>query len=196
MDIKDKNDKNKYFSKLESEVSKRIKNSRFRHTLGVAYTASCLAMRYGADTDSAYLAGLLHDVAKNMSDKEMVRAAKDMGIKVTEFDREHPFMLHGPVGAMIAQREFGIRDRDVLNAIANHTVGRRGMSLLEEIVFVADYIENGRDKAADLEHIRRLAFEDIKKCIGVILENTLKYLNESREDVDKRILEVLEDYEQ
>lgn len=195
MTPKYKSDKNKYFSKLEEKVAKRLKKSRFRHTLGVAHTSACLAMRYGADPDRAYLAGLLHDVAKNLSDSELLEGAKEYGLKVTDFEKMHPFMLHGPLGARIAEEEFDIDDREILLAIENHTIGRRGMGLLEEIVFTADYMENGRDKAPGLDRIRALAFEDIKKCIRAILENTVKYLQEGREDMDERILEVLDSYE-
>ncbi len=187
-------EKNKYFGKIEKERSKRLKNSRYRHTIGVAHTAACLAMRYGQDSDKAYLAGLLHDAAKHYDNKDMLKKAKAYGMPMTDFDQEHPDMLHAAVGAKIARMDFGIEDEDVLASIRNHTVGRAGMSPLEEIIFVADYVENGRDKAPELDHVRWLAFNDIRECIKVILFNTLKYLKEDGEDVDERIKAVTDYY--
>ena len=187
-------ERSKYFEEIESRVAGRLKKGRFRHTLGVAHTAACLAMRYGADVDKAYTAGLLHDIAKHMSDKELLKAADKYNISITDFDKKNPDMLHGPVGAKIAEYEFDIKDEDILNAIANHTSGRVGMSLLEEIVFVADYMETGRDKAPNLPEVRGLAFKDIKKCIVTIIENIIRYLEESGEIIDERIYPVLDHY--
>lgn len=187
-------ERNKYFEEMEEQVAKRLKKNRFRHTLGVAHTAACLAMAYGADIDKAYTAGLLHDVAKHMSDKELLKAASKYKIEVTDFDEKNPDMLHGPVGAKIAEHEFGIMDEDILNAITNHTAGRVGMSLLEEIVFVSDYIEQGRDKAPNLPEVRGLAFDDLNKCILTITENIIRYLTEAGETIDERIYPVLDYY--
>ncbi len=187
-------DRNKYFEEMESRVAGRLKKGRFRHTLGVAHTAACLAMTHGADMDKAYTAGLLHDVAKHLSDKELLKAAGKYKLKITDFDKKNPDMLHGAVGAKIAEHDFDIRDEDILNAITNHTAGRVGMSLLEEIVFIADYMEPGRDKAPNLPQIRALAFTDIKKCMLTVIENTLSYLEGSGETIDERIYPVLEHY--
>lgn len=179
-------DPKKYFMLLEEELSGRLKKSRFRHTLLVAGTAACLAMRYGADMNSAYLAGLLHDCAKNLEDERMLKTAKKYKLELTDFERANPFILHGPVGACISRAEFEITDEDILNAIRNHTTGRAGMSLLEKIIFIADYIEPGRDAADNLALIRKMAFEDIDVCLKKILEDTLIYLNSTGKPVDDK----------
>ncbi len=176
----------KYFSLLEDELSKRLKKSRLRHTLGVANTAACLAMRYGEDVNRAYLAGLLHDIAKNLDDEGMLKAGKKYKIKLSEFEKENPFILHGPVGACISADEFGIVDEDILNAIRNHTTGRPGMSLLEKIIFIADYMEPGRDVASNLPEIRVLAFADLEACLRKILNDTLIYLESTGNPVDEK----------
>ncbi len=183
-----------FIADIEEQVKKKLKKSRFRHTLGVAYTASCMAMRYGVDVDKAYLAGILHDNAKHLDDDQMLKAAREAGIAVTDFDRRNPFILHGPVGAARAKKKFGIRDADLLNAVANHTVGRCGMSLLEEIVFIADYIEYGRDRAVNLSQIRALAFEDTHRCMKKILTDTAEYIGNTGQELDERMLGVLDYY--
>jgi len=155
-----------------------------RHTLGVAHTSACLAMRYDEDIDSAYLAGLLHDYAKNLSDEDMLKTANKYNLLLSDFEKENPFILHGKVAACLVRDEFDISDKNILNAISYHTTGRPGMSLLEKIVFLADYIECGREDASDLPIVRRLAFSDIDKCILTVLSDTLDYLNEKGNPID------------
>ena len=185
---------NEFLEKTEEKIKKMLKKKRFRHTIGVAHTAACLAMCYGEDCRRAYLAGLLHDVAKSLSDEEMLKESEKYGIPIRPFDRQCPSMLHGALGAQIAKHEFGIKDEGILDAIANHTVGRVGMSLLEEIVFTADYIENGRFKPPGLSEVRALAFKDLKACISLILTNTLEYVKSTGEELDEKIFEVIDHY--
>lgn len=175
-----------YFENIEKKLEKSLKKGRFRHTLGVAYTSVGLAMRYGEDIVKAQTAGLLHDVAKGMDEKALLKAAKDYGIRLSDFEKENPFIIHGPVGAYVAKKEFGIDDQDIFNAIYNHTTGREDMSLLEKIVFVADYIEPMRCEAENLEEIRKMAFENIDSCVLKILEDTLAYLEKSGNPIDEK----------
>lgn len=177
-------DKNKYFQQVEAVLKGRLKKNRYRHTVLVAATSAALAMRYGIDEQKAYLAGLLHDVAKHYDDNDMLKLCKEYGLCLTDFEKENPFILHGPVGAIIAQSEFDIQDSDILNAIKNHTVGRADMSILEQIVFIADYIEPARNKAKNLRAIRKLAFENLDKCTLKILEDTLEYLRDNNRPID------------
>lgn len=176
----------KYFQELEEAVGKVLKKNRYRHTLGVAHTSACMAMRYGADMDEAYLAGLMHDIAKHLDANDMLKMAKKYKLKLSAFEKENPFILHGPVGAYIARKEYGIENKDIFNAITNHTTGRPGMSLLEKIVFIADYIECGRDQAENLQIVRELAFKDIDACLVKILTDTLSYLAKSEMPVDEK----------
>lgn len=175
-----------HWKKLRKAVKKAQSAKRYEHTLGVEYTAAALAMRYGADVKTAQLAGLLHDCAKCFSDEKMLSLCEKYGIPVTETERRSPFLLHGKVGGYLAREKYGVRDQEVIAAIVNHTTGREGMSLLEKIVFVADYIEPGRKKAPELDRIRELAFQDLDAALLKILENTLSYLKKSDNMVDPR----------
>ena len=176
--------KTNYLRKIRKAVQKAQDAKRFEHTLGVEYTAAALAMRYGSDSDSARAAGLLHDCAKCLSDEKRLSICRKNHIPVTEVERKNPFLLHAKAGAYLAREKYGIKDPDILNAIRSHTTGRKNMSLLEKIIFVADYIEPGRKHAPNLTDIRKLAFLDINRALVEILKDTLRYLEASGGDID------------
>lgn len=169
---------------LRGELEKNLSRARYQHTLGVACTAACLAMRYGADPESAEIAGLLHDCAKEYREKELLFLGREFGLRFSEAEEKAPQILHAIVGPCIARQKYGLDDSEILSAIRWHTTGRAGMSLLEQIVFVADYIEPNRDKDEDLPEIRALAFQDLQECVYRISENTLKYLKKSGAPAD------------
>ena len=173
-----KKEKNAYgLKKLKKAMKKEQDAKRFEHTIGVEYTAAALAMRYDCDIRKAQAAGLLHDCAKCLTDEKRLSICEKNGIPITEAERRSPFLLHAKVGAYLAKEKYGITNQDILNAIQNHTTGRRGMSLLEKIIFVADYIEPGRKQAPNLAEIRKLAFVNLDSALLTILEDTLTYLN-------------------
>jgi len=166
--------------KLTKAMEETLSGKRFQHTLGVAYTAAAMAMKYGVDMKKALVAGLLHDCAKCMSDEKLLKLSEKENIEVTDVERRNPYLLHAKVGAMLANKEYDIDDEEILNAITYHTTGRPDMTDLEKIVFVADYMEPGRDKAPNLEKVRKLAFEDLDEAVRKILKDTLKYLEEEK----------------
>lgn len=175
---------NNSLKKLRKAMEKVQDGDRYEHTLGVEYTAAALAMRYGANVRDAQAAGLLHDCAKCLSDKKRLKICENHDIPITKVERKNPFLLHAKAGAYLARKKYGVKNQDILNAIQNHTTGRKGMSLLEKIVFVADYIEPGRKHAPNLDEIRRMAFLDLDRALLKILEDTLNYLEASGGDID------------
>lgn len=162
--------------KIRKKLEKALDSKRFEHTLGVAYTASALAMCHQADITKAHTAGLLHDCAKCLSNDKKIAICKKHHIPITEAEKENPFLLHAKVGSYLARTEYQVQDQDILNAISNHTTGRPGMSQLEKIIYIADYIEPGRKHAPDLTAVRRLAFQDLDQALFRILQDTLQYL--------------------
>ena len=128
---------------------------RYEHTLGVSYTCMALAMRYSANLDQAEMAGLLHDCAKRYDDATIICKCQEHGIELTEGELRAPAVIHAKLGAWMAEHKYGITDPEVLSAIACHTTGKPAMSLLDKILYVADYIEPRRDKAPNLsvQHI-------------------------------------------
>jgi len=170
--------------KLKKAVKKVQDAKRFEHTLGVAYTAAALAMRYEEDISKAQVAGILHDCAKCMKDEELLAICKKGNIPISEIERRNPFLLHAKAGTVLAKEVYDVEDSDILNAIYNHTTGRPQMSLLEKIIFIADYMEPGRKNAPNLVQIRKMAFIDLDKTLCKILQDTLNYLKESDGEID------------
>ena len=172
-------------SEIDEILKKKMSSKRFLHTKGVQYTSICLAMRYEEDLEKASYAGLLHDCAKYLSGESLLNKARKNNLSVNETELKSPYLLHGKVGALFADTRYDVHDEDILNAIRYHTTGRPGMSLLEKIVFTADYIEPGRNQAPDLDQLRKMAFIDLDKCVLMILQQTLDYLHETGTLIDE-----------
>jgi len=181
---------------IKRKVKRELDRERYQHTLGVAYTASCLAMRYGADIEDAYIAGLLHDCAKCIPNDDKLEICRKYGIGVTDCEGENPSLLHAKVGAFLAEKRYGVRDKDILSAIRSHTTGMPGMTLLQKIIFVADYIEPNRNEAPDLPQVREQAFIDIDKTVCIILYDTLRYLEKKGAKIDSMTQETYDYYSQ
>ena len=183
------------FVNIKKNIKKELEKERYQHTLSVAYTASCLAMRWDADMDSAYIAGLLHDCAKNIPEEERIKLCGKWGLPVNDSERKNPTLLHAKMGAYLAREKYDIRDPEVLSAIEYHTTGRPDMSMLEKIIFVADYIEPYRTKAENLDIIRKEAFTDIDRAVLRISGDTYRYLlYKSPDNIDPMTEEVFNWY--
>ena len=161
---------------IRKHLKKKLDPMRFEHTLGVSYTCQALAMRYGYDLDKAELAGLLHDCAKRYDRPTMLEKCISRGIPVSESEERDPSLLHAKLGAWMAREKYGVDDEEILSAIACHTTGKTDMGMLDKILYVADYIEPRRYKAADLPRMRKLAFEDLDRACLAIMESILRYL--------------------
>lgn len=180
--------------KIKKKLKNELDESRYEHTIGVMDTAACLAMRYGADLTQALVAGLLHDCAKCIPNDKKLKLCRKNGIEVTPFEEKAPFLLHAKLGAWMAEHEYHVSDPAILSAITCHTTGKPDMSLLDKIVFIADYIEPGRNKAPGLPEIRRLSFTDIDQALIRILSDTLDYLASSNDPIDPATQNVLDYY--
>ncbi|MBQ4284748.1 MAG: bis(5'-nucleosyl)-tetraphosphatase (symmetrical) YqeK [Lachnospira sp.] len=188
---------NEYVNSLRKNVKKAFKDdkSRYHHTIAVANTAACLAFAHGADSEKAFIAGLLHDCAKCISDEELIHICTANNIPISEAEYASPYLLHAKVGAFYAQNKYMVEDEDILNAITYHTTGRPQMSLLEEIVFLADYIEPYRNKANNLNTVRSEAFKDIKEAIYIVTRDTLNYLKRTGKTIDSLTYDTYKFYE-
>ena len=172
--------------KLQKKMKKVLEEKRYLHTLGVAYTAANLAFVYGYDDKKAFMAGLLHDVAKCISHQKRLMICKKNHIEITPIEEENPVLLHAKVGAFFAKEKYGVCDEEILNAIRFHTTGRPEMTLLEKIIYVADFVEPHRKKLPRLAEIRKISFEDLDMAIYMILENSLNYLEKGNAKIDKK----------
>lgn len=176
--------KNAEVKKIKKVLEKNLDSKRYEHTVGVEYTAMCLAMCHDVSLENAQLAGILHDCAKCMSDEKKLSFCEKHNISVNAIEKKKPSLLHAKVGSFLAMEEYHVENQDIINAILNHTTGRPGMSKLEKIVFIADYIEPGRKQAPNLEEIRKLAFVDLDHALLRILEDTLIYLKQNDDVID------------
>lgn len=172
------------FHSMKEKLKLALDGPRYEHTLGVMYTAGSLAMAYGYNIEKAMIGGLLHDCAKCLTHEERVELCKKYQVEVSASEFENKAILHAKAGAILAKIEYDITDIEILHAIAAHTTGKPNMSMLDKIIYIADYIEPGRDKAPNLEYIRCLAYKDLDACMAEILEDTLNYLNSRRGNID------------
>lgn len=185
---------NSDIQKIKKILAKDLDSKRLEHTFGVAYTAACLAMRYDYDMDRAYLAGLLHDCAKCMTHDERLRYCKKYDIEITDIEKKNPSLLHAKVGAAMCRHQYGIMDEEICSAVRFHTTGRPDMTLLEKIIFIADYLEPNRDDAEDLPIVRRQVFCDLDETLCTILKDTLHYLDRSDKVIDPMTQKTYEYY--
>ena len=181
---------------LQADMNKKLKTKRYNHSVGVMYTAANLAMRYDVPIVKASIAGILHDCAKEMSNGELIKYCKKRGIPLSEDELTNPALIHSKAGAYMAKDRYNIDDEDIINAISFHTTGRPDMTRLEQIIYIADYIEPNRKMIPGLDIIRKNVYIDIDNTCGMILENTINYLREEGKHIDKVSLEAYEYYKQ
>lgn len=160
---------------MKALLKGRLQSKRYEHCVQVMDTAVHLARIHGIDRQGAEAAGLLHDYAKNMSPEELKEAALELDVELDPIVCRHMMLAHGPIGAAMVQRDMGISDPDILNAIRFHTYGRVGMSPLEKIIYLADFIEPGR-KFKGAEELRKVAQENLDKAVLMALEASLQHL--------------------
>lgn len=183
-------------NEIRKQVKKELNKSRYEHTKGVMYTAGCLAMAHGYSIERAMLAGLLHDCAKCISNEKAIKLCEENNLPITSAEYESPYLLHAKLGAYFAETRYDIKDPKILHAIKVHTTGEPDMGILDKIIYIADYIEPGRCEAPDLEHVRKLAFEDLDACMAKILCDTLKYLSTRGGNIDPNTQRTYEYYRQ
>ena len=185
-----------YILMLRKTLKRRLPPMRYEHSLSVSFTCMALAMRYGTDLNQAEIAGLLHDCGKRYSDDIILKKCLKHGIPVTPQEEEALSTLHAKYGEWLAKNRYQIQDPEILSAIACHTTGKTGMSTLDKILFIADYIEPRRFKAENLPQMRALAFQDLDRTMYEILKSTLAYLKQKGGVIDPATVEAYQYFEQ
>jgi predicted HD superfamily hydrolase involved in NAD metabolism len=189
---------------VQGWVKQRVSPKRFGHIVGVAQTAKKLASQFREDSElifQAELAGWLHDSCKEMEDALLVEKAKEYGLKLDPIEEANGHLLHGPVAAQFVKHEFGLKNQDILNAMAEHTLGAAPMSLLSKIVFLADAIEPGRPaEYADpiREPLKSGGVHDpispLDKAILIACESNLQFLEQNGKAIHPRTIAVRDYY--
>lgn len=137
-----------------------LSSKRYQHSLNVAAECRKLAEKYGEDPEKAYFAGLLHDVCKELAPEEQYRLIEESGFAICREERETRSLWHAVAGAYFIKSVWGIEDIDIINSIRFHTVGRAGMSRLEEIVYLGDLVSADRSYK-DVDKMRKLVYTDL-----------------------------------
>ncbi|PAB60860.1 bis(5'-nucleosyl)-tetraphosphatase (symmetrical) YqeK [Anaeromicrobium sediminis] len=166
--------------KIKEFIKKNLSPKRYNHSLGVEKTALKLGEKYNCDLEKLQIAALLHDCAKNFTDEELLKHMPQVSIIEKDIYYKQPQLLHGFVGSLIIQQEFGISDDEIINAVRYHTTGRKNMSVLEKIIYISDYIEPNRvfEGVNELREIVEMNLD-----LGVLegLNRTIKYTIDKNE---------------
>lgn len=160
---------------IHEKLKREIGIVRYNHSIRVMETSIRLAKYYNTNERKAALAGLLHDCAKFNDKRKLLKMADNSGIILDNIMKNDIQLIHGPLGAEIAKTQYNIEDEEVLLAIQYHTTGKENMSLLEKIIFIADYIEPNR-KFKGVKEVRKLAFEDLEESLVQAMDNTIKFI--------------------
>ncbi len=171
---------------IEELLKGHLKPARYLHTLGVVKTAEKLAKRHRVAVARCRTAALLHDCAKTLERESIQHLLKRSGADALEC--QAPGLWHAPVGAWLARRTFGVKDPEILAAIRNHSTGAPGMTPLQKILFVADYIEPGRPKWPELKTLRPLAMRDLDRAFFEVLRHKLMDLLQNGRKIHPRSL--------
>lgn len=163
-----------FIEKVKTHLKSSLSNGRFIHVQGVAKTARELALKYGANTGKAEIAGWLHDIAKELKDEELIQKAEKAGFKIIDEEKDSPHLLHAKVGAELAKELFEIEDPEILGAISQHTLGKPNMSKLEEIIFISDAIEPSRPQSWKEAIVRALEERGIESAIMTCCQQSIK----------------------
>ena len=163
------------YSEMVSELTKRLSVKRLQHSIGVSEMAAELAIRFHCDTEKAKIAGLLHDLAREVPMNELLPRARAFGIVVSDIEQAEPILLHSVLGSRLAQIEFGINDAEILQAIILHTTGGQSMTILDKIIYLADLIEPNRSFKG-INEIREVAQKDLDQALLAALDQSIDYL--------------------
>lgn len=155
--------------KIIELIRSKLELKRFQHSLNVAESARYLAEKYGGDADKAYTAGLLHDIMKNSSPEEQLGVITEAGLELLPEERANKKLWHAIAGAAYIKMVMGIDDKEIYRAVRYHTTGRAKMTLLEKIVYLADYISAERNYKG-VDDMRRLCDESMDEAIIYALE--------------------------
>ncbi len=179
-------DRELYQDPMLTELQKTLSKERYRHTLGVEQTAVKLAELYGEDPEKARVAALLHDCARCLDSAEMRRLVGErVGASALRA------LMHAPAGAALARQKYGVEDEHILSAIRWHTTGHEGMTKLEKIVYLADFVEPNRPNHPGLQELRAEALRDLDCAVKMAAESTMRYVRARGLEPDENTMKML-----
>ena len=163
--------------KIKKYAKTSVPRSRYEHSIRTAEMCSKLCSLYGLDENLGYLAGVAHDMCKNLDDERMLSLSAKDNNPITELEKEKPSLLHGRAAAVMMKETFGFDDERILEAIANHTFGKVGMVDYEKSLFIADKVEPGREHITS-DYLEKLYKLPINRAAEQVLKENMDYLSE------------------
>lgn len=180
--------------RIDKYVSSAVKEHRYEHSVRVAQLAEKLCKMYGFDEKKGYLAGIAHDMCKDMSDSTLLNIVSADGLPVQAIEKNKPSLLHGRAAAVLLKRDFGVIDDEVLEAVQNHTFGKPGMKELAQIIFIADKIEPGRPQVTEV-YYKRLFSLTLQGLMASILKENIEYLEKRGKIVSPLSIELFKSFD-
>ncbi len=163
----------------EEEMHRKLRSNqkerRYFHTIGVVKEAVRLAPKFGVEVEKAKIAALLHDCAKNFEQDRFLEIAAEYGVTLDEYALKEPALVHAFLGAAVAYRDYGVTDKEILDAIYYHTTARANMTNLEKLVYIADMIEPGRTMP-QAEELRRMVEENLDDALIYAIDCSIKHV--------------------
>jgi len=176
--------------RIETAARETLSIGRYLHSRNTALLAHDLCRRFGLDPMAGYLAGIAHDLGKELDNKQQIKLAKLDGMEITNLEKERPNLLHGRAAAVLLRERFCIHNEDVLEAVAVHTSGMRNMGLLAKIIYIADKAEFSRNIDSE---IRRMCYEgDLDSIFYAVLKKTVSKLQSRDLNISEETLHFLE----
>lgn len=173
---------------LMERIKSELSEERYLHSIGAMESAARLALKNGVDITKARIAALLHDCAKELPLNDMLCKAHKYEVTIDEVSMRETVLIHGPLGAKIAEYEYCISDQEILDAIECHTTGKKNMTKLDKIIYISDYIEPNRDFEG-VEELRKMAMEDLGAALRFALDFTISDLLSAGRLIHPRTLE-------
>lgn len=172
---------------IKNQLIKDIGEKRYLHSLRVMETGLNLSKVYNVDKEKVKIAAILHDCGKIKEKTKLLKMANDFDMVLDDFMRHNTELIHGPLGAKIAKKKYGIKDKEILGSIKYHTTGKENMTLLEKVIYISDYIEPKRNFPG-VEEVRDLAFIDLDKSIIMAMDKTIKFLIHNKKLIHSRTI--------
>ena len=176
--------------KIRKYTQVSVSESRYKHSVRTAETAAELCERYGMDKKMGYLAGISHDMCKALSPELLISIASRDGKPIIGIEKNKPALLHGRAAAVKLKEEFDVDDPDLIEAVANHTFGLKGMCNLSKVLYVADKIEPGREHSTE-SYLKKLKELDLNELAATVLQENIDFLKKKGKTVASESEELL-----
>lgn len=180
--------------KIKIFAQEHEKKSRYEHSVRVAEMCARLCRRYGLDDDKGYFIGIAHDICKDFSDEDLINLSVKDGKEILDIDKRKPALLHGRAAAVLLQEQFGVNDKEVIEAIVVHTSGEIGMCGLSKCLWLADKIEPGRDWSTD-EYRDELMKLSLNEMYYIVFKESYEFLLKKGYEIYPGTKKILDYYE-